>query len=99
MKQVIHIDPFGRPASLRMPDGVGFDLRRFGVVSMHRISDILLDEDSQLYYVQFPDGSRLTNTTTAITPRIKSFDLFESYEKAVEAEVEFYNQDVKRCKK
>ncbi len=92
MKQVITIDKFGRPVSLRMPDGVGFDLRRLGPVTMTRISDILLDDEHQQFYVQFPDGTRLKGSALATNTVIETHDLFETYELAVQAEVEFYNQ-------
>lgn len=88
MKQVIRIDEFGRPATLRMPAGVGIDLRRYGPVTMQRISEIHLDSDSQEFYYEFCDGEKPIDANG----KLKTWP---TYEEAVQAEIARYAEKVK----
>lgn len=71
-----------------MPTGVGIDLRRYGPVTMQRISEIHLDSDSQQFYYEFCDGETPKNDDG-------SLKTWPSYEEAVQAEIARYAEKVK----
>lgn len=88
MQQVIQLDVFGRPSSLRMPAGKGIDLRKLGECSMTRVSDIELVKNqyeihfrSNRVHVAF-EHSEFYETTQ---------NKFSTYEEAVATEISFVN--------
>lgn len=78
-----------------MPRGVGIDLRSVGAVEMHRISEVVLNEGSQQFRVEFKD-ERFTNPVDTITNQPVEF---EDYETAVATEIGIYNTKVKESNK
>ena len=56
MIQVLTIGSAGEVSGLRMPCGMGIDLRSFGRIQVNRVSDIMFDAAVQLYYVKFVAG-------------------------------------------
>jgi len=84
-----------------MPCGMGIDLRSFGRIQVNRVSDIMFDAAVQLYYVKFVAGPLKGETLgTLIWHNAFGQDIpdgltciggnlyFDSYEDAVDAEVE-----------
>ena len=93
MQQVIQIDQFGRPRSLRMPVGRGIDLRVLGTAKMRRISEIELIEKTQKYGIFFK-----SNRTQVLFEQSHKNE-FETYDEAVAKEVEFVNSLLKKGEK
>lgn len=102
MEQVITIAPDGSIETLRQKKGQGVDLRAFGEVQMERVSEVLLDEDKQEFYVRFLKGPLaglevseglygLIAETDFVLSKADERKLFPDYEDAVQAEILIWN--------
>lgn len=102
MEQVITIKQDGSVETLRAKKGHGLDLREFGETKMERVSEVLLDEGTQKYYVKFLTGALAGRLLTrGLYAGVMELDfpinkmhepeLFAEYEDGVEAEVAVLN--------
>ena len=78
MQQVVQIDEFGRPQTIR---GTGIDLLKIGACTMKRISEIELCSTTQEYFIRLPTGQCIWNH-------------FTSYDQAVAGEIEYFNKQL-----
>ena len=107
MHQVLSINSHGEISGLRMPANVGLDLRRFGKIKVERVSEIVLGDETQCYYVYFIAGPLKGEVLdTLIWNEAQGHDAkapvggtilgghiyFEQYEDAVAAEVAVLNR-------
>lgn len=102
MKQVISIDTDGTIETLRQKKGQGVDLRQFGEVQMERVSEVLLDEEQQKFFVRFLQGPLagrevsngiygMVTETDFVLLTANERKLFDDYEDAVQAEIAIWN--------
>lgn len=62
------------------------DLRKLGEVKIRRSSEILFDEDKQKFYIHYLEPS-----LASFNPEFRSV-FFDTYEQAVDREVQFLNE-------
>lgn len=55
-RQVLTISPDGSIAGLQVKPGRGFDLRGMGRAHITRASEVLFDENNQMWYVEVREG-------------------------------------------
>jgi hypothetical protein len=105
--QVLTISPTGEVSGLQRKPGQGFDLRKLGKAQIERVSEIVWDEENQNWFISILRGffaDRLVSSVlwaayvsetlpgAGCTIRDDGVLLFEDYDQAVKAEVEFLDR-------